>query len=184
MGFLSINKILGTQDNNHTNSTNSVTNQNLNSVFTEGKYNITSKPTNVIDVNNEEDVIKTLLNNQQQNQEKLKLDREFNQLKETLLENSKITKREDPKLGTCYSCRGHETNMRGKQGAIDLAALALRDLVDGKKEYLELSKKNKKDLTDDQLLQMFSYEQTLKSMQLTIDNNGNLVNIENCEYSY
>lgn len=105
-------------------------------------------------------------------------------MKETLLENSKITKREDPKLGTCYSCRGHETNMRGRQGAIDLAALALRDLVDGKKEYLELSKKNKKDLTDDQLLQMFSYEQTLKSMQLTIDNNGNLVNIENCEYSY
>lgn len=166
--------------------------QNPNSVFTETKTqssdldanNIQYTPKTISYVKKDmtQEIIKKIINGSDLPDEKLSPEKEFVQLKETLLANSKITKREDPKLGTCYSCRGHETNMRGAQGAIDLAATTLQDLVKGKKAYLELSKKDPKELTEDEGFEIFAYEQTLKAMQLTIDEKGNLVNTEDCEY--
>ncbi|MBS6602387.1 MAG: hypothetical protein KH301_01345 [Brachyspira sp.] len=153
--------------------------QNTNSADT---VNIQITPKEVTFVDNAVlQQVKELMQNKLSKQD-VSPEQEFNQLKETLLVNSKITVREDPKLGTCYSCRGFETNMRGKEGAIDLASLALKDLVNGKKQYLELSQKDQKELTPEEGLQVFAYEQTLKAMQLTVDADGNIVNTENCEF--
>lgn len=191
MGILSVCST-GNVNNNNSNESSSVTVKQKapNSVFGETR----TQKTNHIDYANimPKTMVAAELDFEQQEmiesgqnklpQQELSPEQEFNQLKQTLLADSKITVREDPKLGTCYSCRGFETNMRGKEGAIDLASLSLKDLVNGKKQYLELSKKDPKDLTPEEGLEVFSYEQTLKAMQLTIDSNGNIVNTENCEY--
>lgn len=169
-----------------------VINEKPNSVFGETpiqnsdsdvtQIQITSKPITYVSEDMTQEILSSQINNSNPPLEQLSTKQEFDMLKKTLLANSKITKREDPKLGTCYSCRGHETNMRGKEGAIDLAATTLKDLVYNKKEYLELSKKDPKELTPEEGLEVFAYKQTLKAMQLTIDENGNLVNTEDCEY--
>lgn len=169
-----------------------VINEKLNSVFGETpiqnsdsdvtQIQITSKPITYVSEDMTQEILSSQINSSNPPLEQLSTKQEFDMLKKTLLANSKITKREDPKLGTCYSCRGHETNMRGKEGAIDLAATTLKDLVYNKKEYLELSKKDPKELTPEEGLEVFAYKQTLKAMQLTIDENGNLVNTEDCEY--